>query len=49
MSYTWSAIIKTQWGDVRVTVDAPNQHIARNLIESKYGKGSILGNYVNKE
>jgi len=49
LTYTWSAVIKTQWGDVKVTVQAPNQHIAKNLIESKYGKGTIIGNYVNRE
>ena len=48
MNYIWTAIIKTKWGDVTVSVEAPNQHIARQLIESKYGKGMILGNYVNR-
>ncbi len=41
--FTWKAIIRTRWGDIEVSVDAPNQHIARNLIEAKYGKENILG------
>ena len=48
MSFRWKAIIRTRWGDVEVTVDAPNQHIARKLIESKYGPGAILGNEVRQ-
>jgi len=48
MSFRWKATIRTRWGDVEVTVDAPNQHIARKLIESKYGTGTILGNEVRQ-
>ena len=47
-SFKWKAIIKTQWGDVSVEVDAPNQHIARKIIESKYGRGTIIGNEVRQ-
>ena len=46
--YKWKAIIKTKWGDVRVEVDAPNQHIARKLIESKYGRENIIGSEVRQ-
>jgi len=45
--FKWKAIIRTQWGDVEIQIDAPNQHVARQLLESQYGKGSILGNVVN--
>ena len=48
MSFKWKAIIKTQWGDVNVEVDAPNQHVARKIIESKYGRGNIIGNEVRQ-
>jgi len=41
--FKWKATIRTRWGDIEVSIDAPNQHIARNLIESKYGKENILG------
>ena len=46
--FKWKAIIRTKWGDVEVTIDAPNQHAARALLESQYGKGVILGNEVNE-
>tara|TARA_R110001592_G_scaffold251901_1_gene514587 strand:+ start:174 stop:320 length:147 start_codon:yes stop_codon:yes gene_type:complete len=42
------ATIRTQWGDVKVTIDAPNQHAARALIEAQYGKGKILGDEVKQ-
>tara|TARA_A100001515_G_C4524483_1_gene194674 strand:+ start:653 stop:808 length:156 start_codon:yes stop_codon:yes gene_type:complete len=48
MSFKWKAIIKTKWGDVSVEVDAPNQHVARNILESKYGRGTIIGNEVRQ-
>ena len=44
--YNWKATVRTQWGDIPVTISAPNQHIARKIIESKYGRGTILGNEV---
>tara|TARA_B100000214_G_C23831040_1_gene564190 strand:- start:136 stop:288 length:153 start_codon:yes stop_codon:yes gene_type:complete len=48
MNFTWKATIRTKWGDMDVTIQAPNQHIAKKLIESKYGAGTILGNYVGR-
>ena len=48
MNYTWYAIIRTNYGDIRVTVDSPNPHIAKKIIESKYGQGTILGGYVGR-
>ena len=46
--FKWKAIIRTKWGDVEVSIEAPNQHIARNLLESKYGKENILGSEVRQ-
>jgi len=46
--FKWKATIRTRWGDVEVTIDAPNQHIARNLLESKYGRENILGSEVRQ-
>tara|TARA_B100000131_G_C17615112_1_gene409324 strand:+ start:359 stop:505 length:147 start_codon:yes stop_codon:yes gene_type:complete len=46
--YLWKATIRTKWGDIQVSIQAPNQHIARNLLESKYGTGTILGNEVRQ-
>tara|TARA_A100001391_G_scaffold117509_1_gene79606 strand:- start:132 stop:278 length:147 start_codon:yes stop_codon:yes gene_type:complete len=46
--YTWKAIIRTPYGDTEVTVQADNQHIARLLIESKYGRENILGSEVRQ-
>ena len=46
--FKWKATICTRWGDVEVTIDAPNQHIARNLLESKYGRENILGSEVRQ-
>ena len=43
------AIVRTKWGDAKVTVSAPNQHVARSLIESQYGKGKILGDEVRQK
>jgi hypothetical protein len=48
MSHTWKAIVRTKWGDVEVSIQAPNQHIARKLLESKYGVGVIIGNEVRQ-
>ena len=45
--FKWYAMIRTKWGDVKVEIDAPNQHIAKSLLESKYGLGSIIGGSVN--
>ena len=47
-SHKWKAIIRTKWGDIEITIDAPNQHIARKLLESKYGVGTIIGNEVRQ-
>jgi len=47
-SHKWKAIIRTKWGDIEITVEAPNQHIARQLLESKYGVGTIIGNEVRQ-
>ena len=47
--YSFWAIVRTPWGDVKVSVDAQNQHVARRLIESQYGKGKILGNEVRQK
>ena len=46
--WKWKAIIRTRWGDVEILISAPNQHIARQLLESQYGKGTILGNEVRQ-
>jgi hypothetical protein len=46
--WKFRATIRTSWGDVQVTVEAPNQHAARVMLESMYGKGKILGNVVNQ-
>ena len=45
--WKFRATIRTKFGDVQVVVEAPNQHIARAIIESMHGKGNILGNVVN--
>jgi|TARA_R110001583_G_scaffold115531_1_gene266048 hypothetical protein len=45
--YNWYAMIRTKWGDVKVEISAPNQHIAKSLLESQYGAGSIIGGSVN--
>ena len=46
--YLWKAVIRTRWGDIQVSTQAPNQHIARKILESKYGEGTILGNEVRQ-
>ena len=46
--FKWKATIRTKFGDVEVIIDAPNQHIARQLLESQYGTGVILGNEVRQ-
>jgi len=33
-------------GDAPATVIAPDQWTARRMIEAQFGKGSILGDYV---
>ena len=48
MTHKWKAIIRTEWGDIEITIDAPNQHVARKLLESKYGVGTIIGNEVRQ-
>lgn len=48
-SYIFQATIRTKWGDVAVQVSAPNIHIARKLLESQYGKGTIRGNEVRQQ
>ena len=47
-TYTWKATIRTPQGDTTVTVQAANQHIARQMIESMYGKSNILSSIVTK-
>jgi|TARA_R110002020_G_scaffold67820_5_gene177926 hypothetical protein len=44
----WKAKVRTKWGDVSVSTVAPNQHVARQMIEAQYGKGTILGNEVRE-
>ena len=44
--FNWKATVRTKWGDINVSIAAPNQHIAKKIIESKYGNGTILGNEV---
>ena len=44
--YKWIARVKTQWGNIDVYEIADNHHIAKSLIESKHGSGSIIGNEV---
>ena len=46
--YTWKATVRTPWGDIQASIQAPNQHIAKMLLESKYGLGTILGNEVRQ-
>ena len=46
--FTWKAIIRTPYGDTEVTIQAQNQHIARQLLEAKYGRENILGNEVRE-
>jgi len=46
MNWTWSATIITTFGNVRVSVQAPTQSVARLMIEAQYGAGSILGGEV---
>ena len=45
---TWKARISYPTGQVVVTVQAPNQHVARSMIEAKYGKGCILSGHVQQ-
>ena len=47
-TFTWKATIRTEWGAVEVTICAPNQHVARKMIQSQYGKGKILSNIVQR-
>jgi len=44
---TWKAKIRFPAGDVTITVQAPDQHTARSMIETMYGKGSILSGCVS--
>jgi len=46
--WKWKATIRTRWGDIEIEIAAPNQHIARQLLEAQYGKGKILGNEVRQ-
>ena len=47
--FEFYATIRTKWGDAKVSVSAPNQHVARKLLESQYGKGTILGDEVRQK
>jgi len=45
---TWKAKIRFSTGDVVITVQAPDQHTARKMIEAMYGNGSILSGIVQQ-
>jgi|ETNvirenome_6_85_1030632.scaffolds.fasta_scaffold00568_25 hypothetical protein len=43
---TWKATVRFNNGDAQVTVRAPNQHTALQMLESMYGVGRVLSNIV---
>lgn len=43
---TYKATIRFPTGDATITINAPDQHAARAMLESMYGKGSIVGGSV---
>jgi len=45
---TYKATIRFPTGDVMITVQAPDQHAARQMIEAMYGKGSIMSGIVHR-
>ena len=45
---TYKATIRFPTGDVVITVQAPDQHAARQMIEAMYGKGSIMSGIVHR-
>ena len=45
--WIWTATLMLPAGNVNVTVIAPDQHSARQLIDAQYGSGKILGSYVH--
>ena len=45
---TYKATIRFPTGDAVITVQAPDQHAARQMIEAMYGKGSIMSGIVHR-
>ncbi len=43
---TYKATIRFTTGDATITINAPDQHAARSMLESMYGRGSIVGGSV---
>lgn len=44
---TYRATIRFPTGDATITISAPDQHAARAMLESMYGRGSIVGGSVS--
>tara|TARA_R110002074_G_scaffold331948_5_gene502361 strand:+ start:1046 stop:1228 length:183 start_codon:yes stop_codon:yes gene_type:complete len=45
--WIWQATLMLPAGNVTVTVIAPDQWAARQLIDAQYGSGKIMGSYVH--
>jgi hypothetical protein len=45
---TYKATIRFPTGDVTVTVQAPDEHAARQMISAMYGKDRIMSNIVQR-
>jgi hypothetical protein len=45
---TWKATVRFNNGDGQITIQAPNQHTALQMLESMYGKGRVIGGIVTQ-
>ena len=45
--WIWTATIMLPTGNIPITVIAPDQWSARQMIDTQYGSGKILGSYVH--